>query len=157
NPELARKINEDMERLGESWYFPGIDRYIPYIIDEPCSLADYLGDDAIIFMDEPSRQQQRIENLLLEHEEMCKALIEKGSLLPGCTGMFFDYGSISSAVSARKPVYMNTVSADAISAKGSLQYSIPCRIIGSFRGSMDLLAENLSAWKRGKSRVLLLS
>jgi len=157
NQELISKINADMERLEESWYFPGIDRYIPYIIDEPCTLADYLGDDAIIFMDEPARQQQRLENLLLEHEELCKALIEKGSLLPECTGMFFDYESVFSAVSARKPVYMNTVNADGISAKDSLQYSIPCRTIGSFQGSMDILTENLIAWKRGKSRVLLLS
>ncbi|HOQ07316.1 MAG TPA: transcription-repair coupling factor [Clostridiales bacterium] len=157
NQELISKINADMERLEESWYFPGIDRYIPYIIDEPCTLADYLGDDAIIFMDEPARQQQRLENLLLEHEELCKALIEKGSLLPECTGMFFDYESVFSAVSARKPVYMNTVNADGISAKDSLQYSIPCRTIGSFQGSMDILRENLIAWKRGKSRVLLLS
>ena len=52
---------------------------------------------------------------------------------------------------------MNTVNADAIASKESLQYSIPCRTIGSFQGSMDLLTENLSAWKSGKSRVLLLS
>jgi len=157
NPDLVRKINADMERLEESWYFPGIDRYIPYIIDEPCSLADYLGDDTLIFMDEPARQEQRLENLLLEHEEICKALIEKGSLLPQGTGMFFDYESIFSAVSARKPIYMNTVNADSIASKGSLSYSIPCRIIGSFQGSMDILAENLSMWKRSKSRVLILS
>lgn len=72
-----------MERFEESWYFPGIDRYIPYIADEPYSLLDYVGDGALIFMDEPARQKQRLDNLLLEHEEICKALIEKGSLLPG--------------------------------------------------------------------------
>lgn len=157
DPDLVRKINADMERLEESWYFPGIDRYIPYIIDEPCSLADYLGDDTLIFMDEPARQEQRLENLLLEHEEICKALIEKGSLLPQSTGMYFDYESIFSAVSARKPIYMNTVNADSIASKGSISYSIPCRMIGSFQGSMDILAENLSMWKRSKNRVLLLS
>ena len=41
NPELIRKINADMEQFEESWYFPGIDRYIPYIADEPYSLTDY--------------------------------------------------------------------------------------------------------------------
>jgi transcription-repair coupling factor (superfamily II helicase) len=157
NPELIRKINADMEQFEESWYFPGIDRYIPYIADEPYSLTDYLGDDAFIFMDEPARQKQRLDNLLLEHGEICKALIEKSILLPQSSGMFFDYESILSAVSSRKPIYMNTVNADAIASKESLQYSIPCRTIGSFQGSMDLLTENLSAWKSGKSRVLLLS
>ena len=71
--------------------------------------------------------------------------------------MFFDYESIFSSVSARKPVYMNTVNVDGIAAKGSAAYSITCRIIGSFQGSMDILTENLSAWKKSKSRVLILS
>ena len=70
SPELACKIGADMERLEESWYLPGIDRYITYIADEPYSLIDYLGDDDLIFMDEPVRQKQRIENLLLEHGEI---------------------------------------------------------------------------------------
>jgi transcription-repair coupling factor (superfamily II helicase) len=157
SPELACKIGADMERLEESWYFPGIDRYITYIADEPYSLIDYLGDDDLIFMDEPVRQKQRIENLLLEHGEICKTLIEKGSLLPRSISMFFDYESIFSSVSARKPVYMNTVNVDGIAAKGSAAYSITCRIIGSFQGSMDILTENLSAWKKSKSRVLILS
>ena len=94
-----------MEQFEESWYFPGIDRYIPYIADEPYSLTDYLGDDAFIFMDEPARQKQRLDNLLLEHGEICKALIEKSILLPQSSGMFFDYESILSAVSSRKPIY----------------------------------------------------
>ena len=86
-----------------------------------------------------------------------KTLIEKGSLLPQSISMFFDYESIFSSVSARKPVYMNTVNVDGIAAKGSAAYSITCRIIGSFQGSMDILTENLSAWKKSKSRVLIIS
>ncbi|MDI9500372.1 MAG: transcription-repair coupling factor [Clostridiaceae bacterium] len=157
SPDLIRKIEADMERFEESWYFPGIDRYIPYIADEPYSLLDYVGDGALIFMDEPARQKQRLDNLLLEHEEICKALIEKGSLLPRSTSMYFDHESIYSAVSAGKPVYMNTVSADNIVPEKSRVHSISCRTIGSFQGSMDILTENLSEWKRSKSRVLVLS
>ena len=71
--------------------------------------------------------------------------------------MYFDHESIYSAVSAGKPVYMNTVSADNIVPEKSRVHSISCRTIGSFQGSMDILTENLSEWKRSKSRVLVLS
>ena len=33
NHTLTQRVNGDIERLKESWYFPGIDRYIPYIAD----------------------------------------------------------------------------------------------------------------------------
>ncbi len=154
---LSRKIEADLERFRESWYFPGIDRYISYIADEPAFLTDYAGDGVIVFMDEPARQEQRLENLLLEHEEICKALLEKGMLMPQCFDMFFDYTSVFNNVTRKKTVYLNTVNPDSIASRGSMVFSIPCRIIGSFQGSMDMLAESMAAWKRDKNRILLLS
>ncbi len=157
NHGLAQKIEGDMERLREAWYFPGIDRYISYIADEPALLTDYADDDTIVFMDEPVRQQQRLDNLLLEHTEICKALIDKGMLLPQGTGMFFDYVSVFNGITKKKTVYLNTVNPDSIASRESMMYSIPCRLIGSFQGSMELLVESLAAWKQSKNRVLLLS
>jgi transcription-repair coupling factor (superfamily II helicase) len=157
NHSLSQKIEADIERFRESWYFPGIDRYISYIADEPAFLTDYAGDDAVIFLDEPVRQEQRLENLLLEHEEICKALLGKGMLMPQSFGMFFDYTAVFSIITKKKTVYLNTVNPDSIASRDSKAYSIPCRIIGSFQGSMEMLAESLAVWKQNKSRILLLS
>ncbi len=157
NHSLSQKIRSDMERLKESWYFPGVDRYITYIADKPNSLSDYTADDVLVFMDEPIRQKQRLENLLLEHEEICKALVEKGSLLPEGSDMYFDYEAVFCAVTNNKTVYLNSVNADAIASKESPIFSIPCRTMSSFQGSIDMLAENLSTWKQNKNRILVLS
>ncbi len=157
NNSLSLKIEADMERFKESWYFPGIDRYISYIADDPAFLTDYAGDDVLVFMDEPVRQEQRLDNLLLEHAEICKALMGKGMLLPQSIEMFFDYTAVYSSIVKKKTVYLNTVNPDSIASRNSLIYTIPCRIIGSFQGSMELLVESLTAWKQGRSRVLLLS
>lgn len=157
NHSLSLKIEADMEHLKESWYFPGIDRYISYIADEPALLTDYVKEDVILFMDEPARQQQRLENLLLEHEEICKALMGKGMLLPQGLEMFFDYTAVFASITKKKTVYLNTVNPDSIAARDSRTYGIPCRIIGSFQGSMEMLAESLSAWKQNRCRILLLS
>jgi transcription-repair coupling factor (superfamily II helicase) len=125
NHSLSQKIEADIERFRESWYFPGIDRYISYIADEPAFLTDYAGDDAVIFLDEPVRQEQRLENLLLEHEEICKALLGKGMLMPQSFGMFFDYTAVFSIITKKKTVYLNTVNPDSIASRDSKAYSIP--------------------------------
>jgi len=157
NHTLIQRIETDLERFNESWYFPGVDRYIHYIADESCSLADYTPDDVIIFMDEPVRQKQRLENLLLEHEEICKALIEKGSLLPQGSNMHLDYETVFRTFKKNRTVYLNSVNPDAIASAEAPAFSIPCRTVSSFQGSIDILAENLLAWKQEKSRIILLS
>jgi transcription-repair coupling factor (superfamily II helicase) len=157
NHGLTQKIEADIERFRESWYFPGIDRYISYIADEPAFLFDYAEDDVIVFMDEPARQEQRLDNLLLEHEEICKALLEKGMLMPQSFDMFFDFASVFGSVISKKTVYLNTVNPDSIASRDSMVYGIPCRIIGSFQSSMEMLAESLSMWKQNRSRILLLA
>lgn len=154
---FAQRINADIERFKEDWYFPGIDRYIPYIADIPSSLEEYAGDEVLIFMDEPARQKQRLENLLLEHEEICKGLLEKGQLLPQSRSMFYDFVELYSKLEKKKVVYLNTINADNLASGEAKVYSIPCRLMGSFQGNVDMLAESLSAWKKSKNRILVLS
>lgn len=154
---LTTRIGADMERLKESWYFPGIDRYIPYIADVPSSLADYAGEDVLIFMDEPVRQKQRLDNLLLEHEEICKGLLEKGQLLPQSKSMFFDYEVLYSKLEKKKVFYLNTINVDSLASKYAKVYNIPCRLMGSFQGNVDMLCDSLSGWKQNRSRTLVLS
>jgi transcription-repair coupling factor (superfamily II helicase) len=158
NSTLVQKIKADLERFNESWYFPGVDRYISYIADESVSLADYASDNMLFFMDEPARQKQRLDNLLLEHEEICKALIEKGSLLPQGSNMYLDYEAIFSSVRKKgKTIHLNSVNPDAIAAAGAPAFSIPCRTVNSFLGSTDMMAESLLEWKQNKGRIILLS
>ena len=154
---FTHKIGNDMERLKEAWYFPGIDRYIPYIADVPCSVADFAGEDTLIFMDEPVRQKQRLDNLLLEHEEICKSLIEKGQLLPQSKGMFFDFEEVHSRLEKKKIFYLNTIHVDNLAARNSRVYNLSCRLMGSFQGNVDMLCDSLSGWKQHGSRTVVLS
>jgi len=157
NQSLVRKVTADIELMKESWYFPGIDRYIPYIAKPSFNFLDYAAHDPLIFMDEPVRQKQRMDNLLLEHGEICKAMLEKGQLLPQAEGMHFDYEAILSKVEKKKVFCINTILSENLPISNMKVCSVPCRIMGSFQGNIDLLTESLASWKREKNRVLLLS
>lgn len=157
NHSLVGRVNADIESIEEAWYFPGIDRYITYMPHDPASFIDYAGNDSLLFMDEPARQKQRLDNLLLEHAEICKAMLEKGQLLPQGTRLYFDYEEIFAGLEKRKVFYMNTIHGDSIAVKFSEACNLPCRIMGSFQGNINMLADSLVAWKRDKNRVLLLS
>lgn len=155
--ELMQKIAADMERLKEEHYFPGIDRYTAYITDERVCITDYAGDDLLLFVDEPNRIRQRLENLLLEHAEICRGLMEKGQLLPQSVEMFLDYERLSSKLEKTSAFYLSTINADNAASRGGRVYSIPSRLMGSFQGHMDLLGESLKQWKEKKCRIVILS
>ena len=75
-------IISDLEKFEQMHYFPGLDRYLPYIYDPITTILNYICDDkTIIVLDEPVRAQNKLEVSVLEHVETCQALIEKGKLL----------------------------------------------------------------------------
>jgi len=44
-------------------------------------VIDYIDSEILVFVDEPKRFEQRIENLITESNEMCKSFMENGQLL----------------------------------------------------------------------------
>lgn len=156
-PGLSQKIAADMDRMREDRYFPGIDRYIPYIMSEKICLTDYTENEALIFVDEPVRLKQRLENILLEHDEICRGLMEKGQLLPQSREMFLDYEQLASKLEKGSVFYLNAINVDSAAARSGRTFSIPSRQMGSYQGHMDLLCDGLREWKEKKSRTVVLS
>lgn len=154
---LTQKINADIEKIKSEYYFPGIDRYIPYIIQDATDITDYSDSDSVIFMDEPARVKQRIDNILLEHYEMCKSLMEKGQVLSRSEAIYFDYQNLIGKLNDRNLVWLNTISADKQTLKTSKVYSIPAKSMASYKGHVDLLSEDINLWKRQKGRIIVLS
>ncbi|MCX7842309.1 MAG: transcription-repair coupling factor [Clostridia bacterium] len=155
--KIKSKIEQDIDRLRTNYYFPGIDRLIPYIINPSASLLDYLSQDTLIFLDELPRMQQRIENISLEHQEQCRTLLEKGSILPKTFELFFDFNDILSALSDRRTVHLHTFPAESALLHGGQSFSITCKSTGSYQGHTELLIEDLSRWKKNRNRIIILS
>lgn len=155
--EHKEKILSDIERLKNDFNFPGIDRYIPYIIKNPYYIFDYVTDDTIVFVDELSRLRQRVDNLVLEHHELCKALIEKGQLLPRCEQIYFDSENIERKLKSCRTIYMNAISPETSVLEYSTSFNVPARSISPLRGHLDFLKESVKRWKENGSRVIILS
>jgi transcription-repair coupling factor (superfamily II helicase) len=155
--QLSDKIEGDIERLETDYYFPGLDRYIPFIIDQPASLMDYTDSDVLVFMDEPARVEQRIDNVIMEHQETCKTLMEKGSILPKSMEAFFDYNELQRRLAKNRLISLNTIPVDASRLRNSRGYSIASKLSSSYQGHVELLVDDLRHWKEKRSRILVLS
>lgn len=154
---LKARIGGDIEKLQTDYYFPGIDRLIPYIIDTPEFLTDYIGDETVVFLDEPARFEQRIENINLEYSEQCKVLMEKGQILPRSFEAVFDHESLRENFSTKRAVYISTLATSGNMQRWSRTISIASKSTGSYQGHTDLLFEDIRHWKGKGSKVVILS
>ncbi|ACL77382.1 transcription-repair coupling factor [Ruminiclostridium cellulolyticum] len=154
---ISKRVEEDIDSLIEHHYFPGIDRYYPYILESPASVIDYIESESIIIMDETLRISQRIENVELEHEELAKSLLEKGGILPKGAQWTFSTDSIVDRI-----LNFRTITLSAISSNNSLirpynQISIPCKSGNSYQNHIDLLVDDIGQLRKREYKIIVLS
>ncbi|MDQ2086522.1 transcription-repair coupling factor [Herbivorax sp. ANBcel31] len=154
NEKIEEKIKYDMERFKQQYYFAGMDRYIPYIIEKPSIITDYMDmEKVLIFLDEPKRFEKRYENLLYENYELCKGFLEKGFLLPESFEIYTSSGHIMDTINENKAVFFNT-----LETYGEVKnFKISSRLLNSYKGHFELLIDSVKSWKEKQFRVIVLS
>ncbi|NMB96397.1 MAG: transcription-repair coupling factor, partial [Clostridiaceae bacterium] len=109
---------------------------------------------------------QRIDNLILEHHEICKNLLEKGRILPQNTDILFDYEDICKKLDKRQRICLNTIlHSQQDSIGGILQdtrksiktYSFICKQNPSYYGFFKLLINDLKECKRKDNKVVIMA
>ncbi|NLD50863.1 MAG: transcription-repair coupling factor, partial [Clostridiaceae bacterium] len=153
---LESKIGADIERFEQEYYFPGMDRYIPYIIGSPAVITDYIDEDILVFIDEPGKFKQRLDNMLLENQDMCSSLLQKGHLLPGSFEIYFDFRYLWDRLIELKTVFFSTLGAGEEHAGAVGGFSIASKMLNSYQGHPDLLVEDIRFWKNNKARIVVL-
>lgn len=154
---ITNRVSEDIEKLIEHHYFAGIDRYLPYILESPASILDYIEKNTIVFLDETLRISQRVENVGLEQNELAKNMLEKGGMLPNGAEWTHSMESIVDGLH-----HFRTVTLAAISANNSLmrpvnQISIPCKSGNSYQSHMELLVNDIENYKDKEYKIIVLS
>ncbi len=154
---IKSKVKQYMDKLKNDYYFAGIDKLIPYIIDNPSNLLEYIDNNSLVFADETLRIKQRIENLSIEHNESCKSLMEKGHVLPSCYDIIFDFETINRFINNRRTINLNIMQFDTKKTKVDKSINIPSKLMSSYRGHIDLLVDDIKSWKKLNFKTIVLA
>lgn len=150
--KLRKNVTGDMDRLEENYHFPGIDRYISHISEGGHNTFDFISTKTLIVFDEPERLMQRAENVLKENDEICKSLIEKGSMFSGNREILYDYQHITDASQSRTGFEIRT---NGIKSADSLD--IKCAQNTSYNGITELLVTDVKKWEGERKRIVLMT
>jgi len=154
--KVKERISEDIEKLRQSIYFEGTEKYSPYFPDKNYSIIDYMKN-CIIFIDEPSRIRQRCETIGLEFQEYFNQLLEDGEVLPGQFNTLYTYDDLLLRMQNNKKVCIDSLYKSNRDFNPGKTISITSRSMHPFHGKVSMLMEEIAAWKNRKYRVLILA
>jgi transcription-repair coupling factor (superfamily II helicase) len=81
---ITEILREDSARLRSGAILGGADRYLAAIYPAVTSGVDYLPHDAVVFLCESGRLEERVKNTLLQIRQDTEALMEAGMLAGDC-------------------------------------------------------------------------
>ena len=153
---VSQTLRGDAERFRNGAEVGGLDRYLNLIYPNAASGADYLPPDAVVFLCEGGRIEQRVKNVLLQLHQDTEALLGAG-LMAGDWAEVCLSGEALFARLADFPVIMLDAlptSRHPLKPHGLL--AINARQLSSYGGSLETAVTDLEHYRNTGSAVLVL-
>ena len=153
---LEEKFLEYIEEIRERVSISNLDMIIPYIPDKYLgSLLDYFSNDAIVFIDEPKRIEERIRNtkeqFLLKYSE----LLQIGEVLSGHEKIRYEYDQIREKIEEKIAIVNSAILSIGNDLKPAEIVKFPTKTMQSFHNNMELLNEELNHYKYRGYKVII--
>ncbi|MDF2548338.1 MAG: mfd [Anaerosolibacter sp.] len=153
---LEENICKVIEEIENSYVGKGWENYIGYFYEKTFSFVDYLAEDALIFVDEPSRVREKADLVYKEFEETYKDKLEKGEVLPSQGNLLFRYDEILGILQGRQVFTMTSLPKNNSDFPPKSIINFSSRMAQSFHGKMDIFVEEVKRWKyKGYKTILL--
>jgi transcription-repair coupling factor (superfamily II helicase) len=82
-PEVEAEWRDNVARLAEAGYFPGVEALYPYLVDSPATLLDYFQAPPLVLLLEADRVRLTANRALSDTEELISSEVEHGELPRG--------------------------------------------------------------------------
>lgn len=152
---LELKYSSQIEKLKEGVAVKNIDFLIPYIKERLGSLADYLKEDAIVVVEEPSRVAERIDEMELDYKSKVAELEERGEVTSTHEKVYYSKKEVVKKLQERKLVLSSDIAKKDPLFGPSAAISISTKSIPNYMGKMDLFVDDLKYYRGKNSRVLI--
>ncbi|WZL72821.1 transcription-repair coupling factor [Clostridiaceae bacterium 35-E11] len=153
---LCEKLNQFMEALEIEGNPQGFENYLTYYYQETSSLIDYFQEDALIFIDEPSRVKERAHNAWKEIGESFKELLEKGEVLPAQLELITSYDQLLMQIHKKHVFALSSLPKNNPSFAPKYIVSFSTKMAQSFHGKINIFCEELRNLKRRGYKIILL-
>ncbi|MFW5648207.1 MAG: transcription-repair coupling factor [Candidatus Alkaliphilus sp. MAG34] len=152
---LEEKLEETTEKLKGLGDFRGIERFLPYVYEEPSTLLNYFNKDAIFILDDPDRLRERADNYTGEFRQSFGVLLERGNVFPKQEKLILDYNKTAAKLKEHRLVALSLLPKAIRDFQVQEIVSFDARPMQSFNGKMEPLAKEIKRLQHMGYRIVL--
>lgn len=140
------KLMSDATFIRDTGTYPHCpDRYLSLAYDDPSFLFDYMPENALLFLSEPSNVRERCESAHRLLNEEITALLEEGVLCRGLDSFCFDYNDLLAIAQNSNTVLLDSFVRSSYELELKELVSFKAKQLGSWSGSITILKEDLQS------------
>ena len=154
--DLLARIARHIEQFEEQRYFYGIDQYKMFLGDH-ATLLDYLPQNALVIVDEPTRVKDSARSVYLELNETLAQLLEKGRVLPEIKKLYVEWDHLWWQMQQFSIVYLSVLAKRIQGMEKIESSSIGLRMPEHFGGHLDRVVHKVKQYRKDLYRVLVVT
>ncbi len=155
--KLQVALCRDGERLEQGMYFPALDKYIPYLYEICPTLLDYIGEDMLIFWQEPAHICEKTQTALRQMEETVCDFAERGILCRGDLPYYYPYPEAVRRLTGLRFIGMSGISQSTPDYRAKKTYHMESKSLHGFQGKLEFLCEALQFYQKNIYRTIILA
>ena len=152
----AQTLRADAERFRNGAGVAGLDRYLNLICPDAAGGADYLPPDAVVFLCEGGRIEQRIKNVLLQLHQDTETLMEAGLMVGDAAEVCLSGEALFARLADFPVVMLDALPTSRHPMKPRSLLAISARQLSSYGGSLETAVTDLEHYRNTGSAVLVL-
>ena len=152
----VQRLREDGERLRNGADPGGMDRYLAAIYEETAAGIHYLPPDALLFLCESGRVDERVKSALLQHKQDVETLLEAGLMAGEHAKLLLSAEELYAAMEEFPVVMSNSLPTSRYPMKPRGLLTMNARQLSSYGGSLETAVSDLEHYRNSGSAVLVL-
>jgi len=152
----AARLREDGERLRSGGSVDGMDRYLAAVYPEITTGVDYLPPDAVVFLSESGRVDERVKATVIAHKQDTEVLLEGGILAGEYARLLLSAEELYAALEAFPVIMADALPTSRHPMKPRGLLTINARQLSSYGGSLETAVTDLEQYRQSGTAVLVL-
>ncbi|MFF2094431.1 transcription-repair coupling factor [Paenibacillus sp. NPDC058174] len=152
---LRGEVGGEIEKLREQVYFAEIYKYISLLYPERQTILDYVPEDTLLIMDEPTRLIETGKQLERDEAEWATHLLSNGKSLPG-----FTLARASDEILHHRSfqtLFLQLFLRQIPHTQPQNILNMTSRAMQNFHGQMNVLKAEMDRWRKTGANVMMLA
>ncbi|WP_054025804.1 transcription-repair coupling factor [Bacillus sp. FJAT-28004] len=152
---LRSEMGGEIERLREHVYFPEIYKYISLLYPERQTILDYMPEDTLLILDEPTRLIETAKQLERDEAEWSMHLLQNGKSLQGLV-----LARDTEEILHHRPfptLFLSLFLRQIPHSQPQNILNMTSRSMQNFHGQMNVLKAEMERWRKTGATVMMLA